>query len=325
MGTAIYDDVKSVAEVARYGADGCRGLSRCEYEFLRNRDRRVQVRLRAKNALGVGPWSEWVESVRRPDGSPRIYSLNEVHHTFSHNDVEVSFGHAWGSVAYRLEWRYIDYHGDAGSAISARSNADRIKGVVEWMDDPKNYVVKKQGSTIVDSGRGTAKGVLNDDAEKWNLEFRIVALGDNDIERTSNWARWNTQQLKDKLEEDSACRALDILDAANKVFDIVNVVLALYSGGWGTGILTALKTQLSLGPDGIKVAQVLEGCLGDQHPIDVLKELAPMVGVILDITGMTSVVKEITCGNYYLATRFKDKNFDADDIDGLLQACYTKS
>ena len=317
----IYEDAILVEDVARYGSEGCRGLSRCEYRSLRDRDDRMQVRVRAKNVSGAGPWSEWVESVRRPEGPPTISSLREVHHTSSHNDVEVDFWPASGAVVhYRLEWRYIEYQDDAGNAINADSNPDRVRAVVEWMDDPANYVVRKQGHSVVDAPlEGTAKGVLNDDAERWMLEFRVVAVGD-DRESPSTWVRWNTQELKDELESSFACGALDVASAAWKV---IGVVLALYSGGLGAGVLAALSTQIpALGPNGFTAVQALAGCFRDHHPLLVLKKLSPIVGVILELSGITPMVWKVTCGNYYIATRYKDKHFDVDDIDGLLEECY---
>lgn len=51
------------------------------------------------------------------------------------------------------------------------------------MDDPENYEVRKRGSAATGAFSGVAKNVLNDDAESWILQFRVVALGDEGTER----------------------------------------------------------------------------------------------------------------------------------------------
>ena len=304
------------------GWAGCR--HKCFYEFLRNPELQVRVRVRATSEQGAGQWSDWVWSIREPRSAPVITKL-VPEYGFGDDDVVVHWSHAAEAAGYRVEWRYVDYGEARADQITAAGNAERVEAVLDWLADNGNYRVVKPGSASV--GLETShrvKSVIDTrEDKKYVLEFRVVALGDGGIEQPSDWVRWNTQQLRDKLEQSSACGVLDVLDAGNKVFDIVNVVLALYSGGLGAGVLTALKSQLSLGPDGVKAAQVLAGCFEDHHPIDVLRELSPMVGKILDITGMTAVVKRVTCGNHYLATNFRDKNFDVDDIDGLLEECYT--
>ena len=306
------------------GEDGWAGCRyECFFAFLRNPEFQVRVRVRATNDQGAGQWSDWVWSIREPPYPPVITEL-VPEYGFGDDDVVVHWNHAPEAAGYRVEWRYVDYGEARADQIAAASNAERVGAMLDWLADSGNYRVVKPGSAYVglDTSHQVESVINTSEEKKYILEFRVVALGDGGFEQPSDWARWNTQQLRDKLAENSACRALE---ATSRVFEIVGVVLALYSGGLGAGILAVLKSQLSLGPDGITAVEVLAGCFEDHHPVDVLKELSPLVGRILDITGMTAVVKKVTCGNYYVATNFRDKNFDADDIDGLLQTCYTKN
>lgn len=130
---------------------------------------------------------------------------------------------------------------------------------------------------------------------------------------------WNTQQIRDTLEGDFGCKTLAI---GNTAWSIITVGLALYTGGVGAGLITALKSQYALGPNGLKAAEVLAGCFEDNNPIEVFKEVLPLIGTILELAGITPLLWKVICDKQYIATHYKDKNFDEQAFDDLVEACY---
>ena len=303
---------------------------RCYYRFYRTAERNVNVQVRALNEYGSGPWSEWVESFRQPIKAPVITDL-VAEYGFGADDVTVHWDRVIGAAGYRVEWRYLDFGDGIADRVNASSNTQRVKTVLTLMADSSNYWVVNLDSAEVgplSSSYKVTKVVNSSEDKKYLLEFRVTALPDdrgNDM--PSNWVKWNSQKLQTGLSA-YKCDALQALSIGSVAWDVVGVILALYSGGLSAGALAALKSQLSFKgqfvSNAVNITSAIEGCFDEYHPIEVLKGLSPVIGGFLEVIGLTSMVKDVTCGNYYLGTHFKDKAFGYDDIDGLLQTCYAK-
>ena len=321
--TVTFDDVSEDDD--RW--EGCE--DRCGYEFWRNAQRRVKVRVRAVNDAGEGPWSGWVWSVRRPAKPPQITGLIPDYSLFTigADDVEVRWSLVNGAAGYRVEWRYLDYKDGIGDQIRAGSNAERLQTGMDALADSRNYRVIKPGEATVgvDDTSYVVKDVIdNSEDDDYVLEFRVTALGDRQRDnKASNWVRWNSQEIKSLLEE-YKCETIQAVSIGHSVWGAISLILALYSGGLFAGLFAALSIHSQVESTLLTAGAYVEGCFGDQHPIELLQAMNPVIGAFLDKIGLTNLVKNVTCGNHYLGTRFKDKHFGYDDIDGLLEACYSQ-
>ena len=307
--------------------EGCD--DRCGYEFWRNPQRQVKVRVRAVNDAGAGRWSEWVWSVRRPARAPEITDLIRDYGLFTlgSDDVEVRWSSVKGAAGYEVEWRYLDYKDGIGDQIRAGNNAERLQATLDALGDSSNYrVVKSDSETVgIDEWSYDVEGVVgNSDEEDYVLEFRVTALGDHERDNeSSNWVRWTSQEIKSLLEE-YKCEAIQTVSIGHSVWGAISVIVTLWSGGLFAGLFAALSIHSQVQSTLLTAGAYVEGCFGDQHPIELLKAMNPVIGAFLDNIGLTDLVKNVTCGNHYLGTRFKDKNFGYDDIDGLLAECYSQ-
>ena len=329
VGARSYDigfehDGQSPSGLVEDVIDGDRGScgDRCRYEFWRNPGLGVRVRVRAVNDSDVGLWSGWVSLVREPDRAPPIVDLVELktRNPFDTADhVRVYWSPVKGAAGYEVAWRYRDYTGSVGDVADADNNARRARQVLEWMNDSDNYRLINPGRATVahDVSDHVVKDVVNNrESADYLLEFRVTALGDDGIRKESNWVRWNSKQIHDRASEVFKCEMLDIGSVA---WSGVSVILALYSGGLSQAALAALKAGLT--PGLFQAGAALVDCLDTQDPVEFLKQMSPFIGHFLDIVGMDELVDHVTCGNRYLGTQFRDRNFEFEDIDGLLQAC----
>ena len=318
----------SVGDLADQGERfGC-SRALCSYTFWRDPEQRVEVRVRATNQQGAGPWpknEKWVKSFSRPKRPPGINELVPLP-GFGADDVVVRWDPVEGAVGYRVEWRYLDFGDGLAHRISATNNAERVEAVLDAMVDEGNFEKIREGTRTV--GRVDSYQVSsvidNDEDENYLLEFRVTALGDDsDDDKASNWVKWNTQKLKTELDSFS-CRALNALSLWKRAWDVATVVLALYSGGLTAGVLAAVRP--SFGPfvenTVINVISLLDDCFEVESPIEILGELNPILGFYLEAIGLTFLFEKATCGLQYLINlEEKGKVFTIADIDSLPEYC----
>ena len=308
----------TVQRVVDTVGDGGTCDSYCEYRFLRNPRSLVNVRVRAVNSHGAGPWSVWVGSVHRPVEAPEITDLEELgaNPLDRRKDVKVEWTSVRGAVGYRLEWRYRKYTGDPSEDLRADNTAEMVQLAIDWLDDPDNYEVFYRGSQVVEDTKFQVEDVVRKSLDReYLLEFRVVAVGDEGNEKASNWVKLQTAEIREKMGE-LGCTLLKVGDF---LWDAVVVIMAFYTGGLSVGAVAALEAALK--PNLVNAAEVAAGCYENKDAFELVRELSPVIGVVMDATGMTYLVTWAQCGNVYIGENFQDKNFEFEDIEGLLEEC----
>ena len=232
-----------------------------------------------------------------------------------------------GAASYEVEWRYRRFVGNVGDDVDADNNPGRVGEVLRWTNDENNSRVVNPGrATVADADSFVVKDVANNkQSSEYLLEFRVTALGDNGIREESGWVKWNISRFRAELVKSYKCQLLDRVGVAADVWEVweaAALLFALHSGGLSAAILEATKAAAAL-PTVAKSAKLLEGCFERDAAqlIDALKDTSAFVDVYLTISGVDVVLERVLCGNSYLGTNFRDKNFEADDIDGLYEAC----
>ena len=197
--------------------------------------------------------------------------------------------------------------------FSGRSDAYAVKLIAQWMDDSNNFVQVNADSATVRSGTEyRVKNVANNSQDdNYQLEFRVTAFNAANDSRSSGWTPLRSQRIQNELvDKDGWCHVFNI---ANKAFDSLSIALALYSGGLSAAVLATLKasgsyTNVSNG------AKMLLDCYKD--PVDALKDISPLIGVVLELSG---IAKNLRC-RHHIYHHIGHRDFDFDSIDDLLDA-----
>ena len=267
--------------------------SRCEKRIPQHQTLAKEFRVRAVNAAGNGPWSDWYR-IRPysevPSSSPVITSLSHHSNFWPGDDEDVTV--YWGTVSwatrYTVKWRYRDFTGDISQSVTS-DGARAVESVRKWMDNDRNFTVFGSGER--DVGNATSYRVKdvagNSNDENFALEFQVVARNDSGASRESSWVSLASSQLRDEFSS-NRCQEVEL---ASDVWTVISIIGALYTGGVAAAVVGWVKP----GATGtvLSATRMIEGC--DETMTDALRNASPLFRVVLRITGIGNVLGQREC------------------------------
>ena len=177
------------------------------------------------------------------------------------------------------------------------------------------------GSATVRNGlEYRVKDVANNKQDKsYQLEFRVTAYDSSGNGRSSEWTKLRSQRIRNRIKETNPSWSCSALDTADKAYDAVSVLVAIFSGGYVSGLAAVAKGKGRLTPNVAAGVKMLLGCYDD--PVDALEDIHPLIKVILNVSGISQFARCFNGTYTYMA----EKTYVSGDgkstdryIDGLL-------
>ncbi|MCQ3815143.1 MAG: hypothetical protein KTU85_12115 [Acidimicrobiia bacterium] len=322
----------TIAAKWRSGSKSVSGMKCCDYSVDRRDNETVHYRVRAENSAGKGRWSgpvsvdPAVPIVPRLIGTPEIWGF-DIHDfwRFGAHDVTIKWIGVSHATSYKVETRYRSVQ---GSMPEFSGNSKQItNSVITWIDRLGKcrwfstgracYSVDDQGSaTVQGKTEYRKKNVANTDEDKNSiLEFRVTAYGAAGDSSASDWTPLRDFRIRSEVDN-AACNVLKTVEFGSKVYDVVSILAALYSGGTSVAILQGLKKAAS--PNITAGVNMVLDCYA--NPVEALKDIHPFIGAYLQITGVTRALECVTASYRYIANndyRYGDRESTDAYIEGL--------
>ena len=270
-----------------------RCTSDCSKTIDQHRTLPIEFRVRAVNAGGSGPWSDWYR-IRPysevPSNSPTITILDKHSNPLplDAEDVTVHWNFVSWATKYTVKWRYLDFDEKISETVK-NEGSKAVDDVRKWIENEHNYLVHDPGQAKlgnVDEYR--VKNVAsNSEDRNYALQFQVVALNRTGESLESSWVYLASSEIRDEFTSNH-CKAYAL---AEDVWTVIGIIGGLYSGGIASAVVAAVKPN-AFGTV-LKATQMIEGC--HETMTDALRDTSPLFRVVLKITGIGDVLDNWEC------------------------------
>ena len=311
-----------------YSPDVSCTARQCRWDFLRNPEENLSIRVRAQRGSRTGPWSA-LKGVTLPVPRKTTIVDFEVKHQavlgwfdFNGDHVVVSWDRDVDAASYKVEWRWQSFlKADLGSAWQ-RANPG-VSPEVTADDDPLGAL--KQSLAILGTGGVTKFGpysttvgnvsqveienIANDGDrdENYQLQFRVTAR--NSAGAAGPPSEWRSLRNLDLLKLLRSSNAASNWCTVAKVADTAITAISLYRAVAKESAAALIELAATAAADAVAETdpfiwsiRAINGCYGDPNTSAGLVRMAataPGLGHVLKFTGRDRFFKAWSgCNNF---------------------------